>query len=169
MRVLDTKLKVSIAAQVCCAVAYLHLQPQPIVHRDIKPANILVNEYFVTKLCDLGLGKSDLFSKTLQSTHVGRWRGTLLYMAPEILLENKEANENSDIWSLGCTLLELFSEKHVWNVSTVNNMIAKLINQETPSIEGFPRNLQVEMGKCFYYNSAKRPNISRLLRLLEEK
>lgn len=46
--------KTRIALELCCAVAYLHLLPQPIIHRDIKPSNILINKHFFAKLCDLG-------------------------------------------------------------------------------------------------------------------
>lgn len=106
---LDLTTKRKIALDSSYAVAYLHLQPQPIIHRDIKPANILINEHCLTRLCDLGLGKSNSFCDSLDSTYQGRWRGPLPYMAPEILLDNEEANESSDIWSLACTFIELFS------------------------------------------------------------
>jgi serine/threonine protein kinase len=50
--------KTFIGRQIVQAVAYLHNRKPSILHRDIKPANVLVaNESYVTKLCDMGLGK----------------------------------------------------------------------------------------------------------------
>lgn len=110
---LDMKSKNSITDQLFCAIAYLHLQDQSTIHRDIKLANILVNKHLTAKLCDLGLGKSDFLSDSLQSTNFGGWVGTMLYLAPEILLESKCSNKTTEIWSLACTLSELFSKERV--------------------------------------------------------
>lgn len=106
-----------IAPQLCCAVCYLHNQPIPIIHRDIKPLNILVNKQYSVKLCDLGLGTSSLVDLNLQSTK-GRICGTYLYMPLEILLHGEKATERTDIWSLACSLVELYTGK-VWNVKKI--------------------------------------------------
>ncbi|XP_043463843.1 putative mitogen-activated protein kinase kinase kinase 7-like [Leptopilina heterotoma] len=167
--IMDLTMKRKIALQLSYAVAYLHLQPQPIIHRDIKPANILINEHSLTKLCDLGLGKSNSFCDSLDSTYHGRWRGTLPYMAPEILLDNENANESSDIWSLACTFIELFSEQKVWNVHNVSGMIKILNDKETPRVECMPQDMRVLIRQCFSYNKSNRPTIRNFLSLLEKK
>ena len=41
--------------------------------------------------------------------------GTPMFMAPETLIERKTCAE-SDIWSLACTLLEMYSKKDDWDV-----------------------------------------------------
>lgn len=73
---------------------------QKIIHRDVKPSNILVNTAGAIKLCDFGV--SGELTNTLANTFVG----TRSYMAPERLIGNKYAVE-SDIWSLGLSLMEL--------------------------------------------------------------
>lgn len=85
----DSK-KNNIAYQLCCAIAYLHLQKSPIIHRDIKPANVLVNAQYITKLCDLVLGKCNDLDATLKSTMKGRFCGTMVFMAPEVFLDCEE-------------------------------------------------------------------------------
>ncbi|KAH0540266.1 hypothetical protein KQX54_015173 [Cotesia glomerata] len=56
-------------------------------------------------------------SSSLRTTvgGTGFVKGTPLYMAPELILENKEATVHSDLWSLTCTLIELYTEKSIWD------------------------------------------------------
>ncbi|OWF36991.1 MAP kinase kinase kinase wis4 [Mizuhopecten yessoensis] len=42
--------------------------------------------------------------------------GTPSYQAPEVLLGRKGGTTKSDIWSVGCTISELFTEVPTWNV-----------------------------------------------------
>ena len=79
----EQKLKI---LQLCKAVSFLHEVSPPILHKDIKPENILVNEHAVTKLCDLGLSKSDNLPPELMTTIGNNCQGTYHYMAPEILM-----------------------------------------------------------------------------------
>ena len=103
-----------VARQIIQAVAYLHNLNPPIIHRDIKPANVLVaSDSYVTKLCDMGLGKIKSAQTTARVTTTGIL-GTPSYMAPECLIEKQRATTKADVWSLACTLVELFSGKDCW-------------------------------------------------------
>lgn len=42
--------------------------------------------------------------------------GTPTYQVPEILLERRSGHVYSDMWSVGCTVLELFLELPAWSV-----------------------------------------------------
>ncbi|KAH0540233.1 hypothetical protein KQX54_014892 [Cotesia glomerata] len=109
--------KHKIAQQFCQAINYLHLKENPIIHGDIKPANILLHANGTVKVCDLGRSKFKKMSSSLRTTvgGTGFVKGTPLYMAPELILENKEATVHSDVWSLTCTLIELYTEKSIWD------------------------------------------------------
>lgn len=71
-----------------------------IMHRDIKPSNILVNSHGQIKICDFGVS-GHLIESMAQS-----FVGTSHYMAPE-RLTGEPYTIQSDIWSLGLTLVEL--------------------------------------------------------------
>jgi serine/threonine protein kinase len=72
--------------QVASALAYLHQPihvhengPRSKLHRDLKPANILLtNNRVTTKLADFGIA-------TVQRTEITNMRGTVLWMAPEVM------------------------------------------------------------------------------------
>ena len=82
----------NIALQICQAKAFLHSSSPSIVHKDLKPENVLYNLYSQTKICDLGLSKFTEMPMELQTTIGHIFQGTLLYMAPEILIDNKPPN-----------------------------------------------------------------------------
>lgn len=82
------------------AVSYLHAQN--IRHRDVKPENILVNNGKAF-LCDFGISRE--FSITGLTTNGS---GTPRYRAPEIERQGHH-DEKSDVWSLGCVFVEMWS------------------------------------------------------------
>jgi serine/threonine protein kinase len=73
------------------------------VHRDLKPSNILLTEYGVPKLADMGLAIL-AHRKDLRLTAPGMAIGTPTYMSPEQARAEREIDARSDIYSLGCTI-----------------------------------------------------------------
>ena len=87
----------------CLATAVQYLHTNQIRHRDIKPANILVHGTNILLVdLELALDWKDL----AQSTTTSYCGGTPIYAAPEVI-ERRECNSTSDIWSLGCVFLEM--------------------------------------------------------------
>ncbi|CAO3595046.1 unnamed protein product [Absidia cylindrospora] len=87
-----------IAESVCKGLIYLH--SKRVIHRDIKPSNILVTRNGDIKLCDFGVS-GELINSVAET-----FTGTQYYMAPERIKGNAYAVQ-SDIWSLGLTLIEV--------------------------------------------------------------
>ncbi len=87
------------AHQVTAAVEHAH--GLGIVHRDIKPGNVMVREDGVMKLMDFGIAR--IVDQGDRMTMTGALVGSPAYMAPEII-EGKEADARSDVFSLGTLL-----------------------------------------------------------------
>ncbi|KAK7437116.1 U4/U6 small nuclear ribonucleoprotein prp4, variant 2 [Stygiomarasmius scandens] len=88
-----------------------------VMHADIKPDNILVNEQkTVLKLCDLG-SASDATENDITPYLVSRF-----YRAPEIIL-GYPYDPALDIWSIGCTLYELYTGKILFPGRSNNQML----------------------------------------------
>ncbi|KAI0344950.1 kinase-like protein [Trametopsis cervina] len=88
-----------------------------IMHADIKPDNILVNEQkTVLKVCDLG-SASDVSENDITPYLVSRF-----YRAPEIIL-GFPYDPALDIWSIGCTLYELYTGKILFPGRSNNQML----------------------------------------------
>ncbi|KAF5923297.1 hypothetical protein HPG69_005289 [Diceros bicornis minor] len=85
--------------QVLRGLAYLREKHQ-IMHRDVKPSNILVNSRGEIKLCDFGV------SGQLIDSMANSFVGTRSYMSPE-RLQGTHYSVQSDIWSMGLSLVEL--------------------------------------------------------------
>uniref|UniRef100_A0ACD5Z5U4 Uncharacterized protein n=1 Tax=Avena sativa TaxID=4498 RepID=A0ACD5Z5U4_AVESA len=89
--------------QILHGLNYLH--QRNVLHRDIKCANLLVDSSGLVKLADFGLAKEMSILSQARSS-----KGTVYWMAPEVA-KAKPHGPPADIWSLGCTVLEMLTGK----------------------------------------------------------
>jgi mitogen-activated protein kinase kinase kinase len=88
--------------QIIEALRYIH--SKGVVHRDLKAANILLNSDGKIKLSDFSVsGKLDINGK---NDFLNSLKGAIPWMAPEVICQSNY-DCKSDIWSLGCLLIEL--------------------------------------------------------------
>lgn len=107
-------------------VALAHMRRCSIVHADLKPDNILVNEQRnVLKICDLGtaIDRSDAATAHNQITP---YLVSRFYRAPEIIL-GMPYDYGVDVWSIGCTLYELYTGKILFTGDSNNQMLKAIM------------------------------------------
>ncbi|EGC39699.1 hypothetical protein DICPUDRAFT_147525 [Dictyostelium purpureum] len=126
------------------------LHNMQIIHRDIKGDNIMIdlNKSNNIKLIDFGISKSFKGEDSRYYTLIG----TITHMAPEVLLQNGIANSKSDIWSIGCTLIEMAGGSLEKNERGIPKIPAHLKN-----------NCRNFVQHCLLMDPKTRPTASELL------
>ncbi|KAF4378874.1 hypothetical protein G4B88_008344 [Cannabis sativa] len=147
--------------QLLLGLEYLH--KNGIMHRDIKGANILVDNKGCIKLADFGASKKVVELATI--TGAKSMKGTPYWMAPEVILQTGHSF-SADIWSVGCTMIEMATGKPPW--SQQYQEVAALFHiGTTKSHPPIPEHLSAEakdfLLKCLHKEPDLRPTASELL------
>jgi serine/threonine protein kinase len=114
--------------QVLQGLHYLH--DQGVIHRDIKGANILTTKDGTVKLADFGVSTSTLASGQDKEAQVV---GTPYWMAPEII-QLSGASSASDIWSVGCTVIELLQGRPPYHNLAAMPALFAIVNDDHPPL-----------------------------------
>jgi len=99
-------------------LSYLHTRSPPVVHRNIKGASVLVDLNFCLKLADFGLSKRSHDTATLRTV------GSIPRMAPEVILQAHGHGRKADVWTLGCTSIEMATAEKPWGKDAFENQFS---------------------------------------------
>ncbi|XP_024531087.1 mitogen-activated protein kinase kinase kinase 3 isoform X2 [Selaginella moellendorffii] len=142
--------------QILHGLVYLH--ENHTIHRDIKCANILVDSLGQVKLADFGVAKQTPLASSL--------KGTPIFMAPEVVTPNPSKRSYGtavDIWSLGCTILEMSMGKPPWS-DLGFGVYFKLSKGEAPPIPDSLSPIAKDfVQQCLLFNPEDRPKAIELL------
>ncbi|XP_064986040.1 mitogen-activated protein kinase kinase kinase 1-like [Musa acuminata AAA Group] len=155
-RLQDTQVS-AYTRQILYGLKYLH--ERNVVHRDIKCANILVHANGSVKLADFGLAKEITKFNVLKSC-----KGSVYWMAPEVVNPRKTYGPACDIWSLGCTVLEMLTRQIPYPNLEWTQALFRIGRGEQPPIPSYlSRDAQDFISQCVKLNPSDRPSASQLL------
>ncbi|XP_074574163.1 MAP3K epsilon protein kinase 1-like isoform X3 [Curcuma longa] len=144
-------------AQVLEGLVYLH--EQGVIHRDIKGANILTTKEGLVKLADFGVATK--LTEADANTH--SVVGTPYWMAPEVI-EMSGVCAASDIWSVGCTVIELLTCVPPYYDLQPMPALFRIVQDDHPPIpEGLSPDITDFLRQCFKKDAMQRPDAKTLL------
>ncbi|KAL5482758.1 CDC15_2 [Sanghuangporus weigelae] len=146
-------------SQVLEGLAYLH--DQGVIHRDIKGANILTNKDGCVKLADFGVASKTAAAGAAINDNVV---GSPYWMAPEVI-EQSGATTASDIWSVGCLVIELLEGKPPYHFLDPMPALFRIVQDDCPPIpEGVSPIVKDFLYHCFQKDVNLRISAKKLLR-----
>jgi serine/threonine protein kinase len=150
------------------AVGFAYAHTQGIIHRDIKPQNLLVDRNQHVRILDMGLARlnptnaaadptSSAGAQT-ELTQSGVIMGTVDFMSPEQATNTRNANEQSDIYSLGCTLYFLMTGRAMFDGETCMERLLAHHQDSRPSLVATLSKIPPALESVFARMTARQPS-----------
>ncbi|TPX32369.1 hypothetical protein SmJEL517_g04518 [Synchytrium microbalum] len=140
--------------------ALSHIHSHGLVHLDVKCANILVNKAGLVCLTDFGVSKYE--SELLADPEA--FEGSPYWIAPE-LITLEGGTRKSDIWSLGCSLVEMISGSPPYiKLGPMSALFRIVEDEEVPLPEGISVELTSFLRACLQKDPKKRASAADLMK-----
>ncbi len=145
------------------ALDYIH--GQGVLHGDLKPSNILVDAHDRARLLDFGLSH---FRDPAGSDGRKRFRGTLLYAAPETISGRR--SPAGDLYSLGLVFHEALTGRHPrGNARSLQELFSASGRRLADSKLPLPGSVKRTLDRLIETDPAERPaTASETLRALQD-
>ncbi|KAG9018100.1 hypothetical protein FRB90_012289 [Tulasnella sp. 427] len=167
----EERLVARYATKILEGLHYLH--EQQVVHCNLRGANILSTRNGNIKLSDFGLSLT--LSAINNETGIPNWSewrcwtvnassSTMINaVAPEVI-ELKGASAASDIWSLGCTIVELLTGEPPYSeLGTSLSVMFRIVEDDTAPIpDCCSKPLRDFLSQCFRKDPTERPTAESL-------
>jgi serine/threonine protein kinase len=145
---------ISIAVQISEGLKEAHRLG--VVHRDLKPQNIMIDKEGNARIMDFGIARA---LEEKGATEAGMIIGTPAYMSPE-QAEGRQADQRSDIYSLGIIIYEMVAGKAPFEGKTTFDIIKKQKTEAPPDIKELNPQVPLDLSrlilKCLEKDREKR-------------
>ncbi|MFP4461820.1 MAG: protein kinase domain-containing protein, partial [Thermotogota bacterium] len=159
----STRKQLDILIQVARGINDLHTIG--LVHGDLKSGNILsVGKVF--KLTDFGLARVKMHSAISRRTNTHTQRGTLRWMAPEVLHGMQSISRQSDMFSFGMVMYEVITGKVPYGELNNELQIMKADKPQLP--EAVQPKIRELFEACISNEPEKRPTADKAIEILTE-
>jgi len=134
---------VRVARDVAKALGHVH--SLGIVHRDVKPENILLSPEGAV-LLDFGHARAPAIMPSLDARDAKKYIvGTPNYVSPEQVAGRRMADSRSDIYSLGCVLLEMLTGQLPFAGSSARESMQRRLDEPPPDIRALRPDVPEEL------------------------
>ena len=142
-----------ITRDVASALGYAH--SRGVLHRDVKPENILLAGGRAL-VADFGLARAIGAADYKKLTETGVVVGTAYYMSPEQLREDRDLDQRTDIYGLGCILYEMLTGGPPFVGRSLTEVVTRILRAPVSPIPGVPPAIDQAIGRALAKSAAER-------------
>ncbi len=138
-----------IARQLCAGLAAAH--DRGVLHHDLKPSNVMIDGRGRVRITDFGLARMAAEQKDPEAGV-----GTLAYMSPE-QLSGGRVTEQSDIYSLGLIVYEVFTGKPLYDADSKDELLKMRVRSSPAAPSTFVSDMDPEIERVIQRCLANEP------------
>ena len=146
-----------ITHDVAAALGYAH--NRGVLHRDAKPENVLLAGGRAL-VADFGLARAIGAADYQKLTETGIIVGTVFYMSPEQLREDRDLDARTDVYALGCILYEMLTGGPPYTGSSLRDIVTRILRAPVPSAlrlnPDVPPAVDLAIGRALAKSSSER-------------
>jgi eukaryotic-like serine/threonine-protein kinase len=158
-RVRRLSLEEAVAIAHDLAEALAHAHRQGILHRDVKPENVLLAGGRAL-VADFGLARAIGPANYQKLTDTGVLVGTVYYMSPEQIRDDRDLDQRTDIYGLGCIVYEMVTGEPPYSGRGLTEVAARILQAPVPSVRQLvptlPAGLDAAIGRALAKRAGDR-------------